>query len=157
MLKTKDNRMIFLMALMVVTIFMFRYNFTVVNVFGSSMNPTYENGQYLLAVNHVKTINRYDVVTFANENTQHSAYIKRVIGLPGETIQITTDGILINGKLCTEPTSYDTMKEYGIAADVIALGDDEYFVLGDNRNNSEDSRFIGLVKKNDISCVIANK
>lgn len=91
---------------------------------------------------------RGDVVVFkpnGNQNTHF--YIRRIIGLPGETIQIAGGKVFINGAELKADVSDDT-KEPGIAANEIVLANDEYFVLGDNRNSSEDSRSanIGNIK-----------
>ena len=127
------------------------------SVIGVSMEPGLYNGQEIL-INHLiyKFINpkRGDVVVFlpnGNQNTHY--YVKRVVGLPGETIQIRDERLYVNGVLAEEDESYDKMADAGIAENEITLGIDEYFVLGDNRNNSEDSRSgnIGPIKRDDIT------
>ncbi len=125
------------------------------SVIGDSMSPTLTNGQEILInklVYAVSSPKRGDVVVFlpnGNENTHY--YVKRVIGLPGETVQIKNGRIYING----EPygiTQYDKIYDAGIAENPITLEKDEYFVLGDNVNSSEDSRSanIGAVHVQDI-------
>lgn len=125
-----------------------------VSMVGVSMEPGIDNGQQVL-------INRYayllvkpkigDVVAFLPNGNQNSHYyIKRVVAGPGDTVQIKDGRLYINEVQVME--AYDKMAEAGIAENPIVLGTDEYFVLGDNRNNSEDSRSanIGAVKGQDI-------
>jgi signal peptidase I len=84
-----------------------------------------------------------------NASDEAALHVRRVIGLPGETIQIVNGNILINGEVYRESGDYPSITNSGIAANSITLGSSEYFVLGDNRNNSEDSRYadIGNVNK----------
>ncbi|MGX8715322.1 MAG: signal peptidase I [Lachnospiraceae bacterium] len=83
---------------------------------------------------------RFDIVVFRYQNEKDTLFIKRVIGLPGETIQIDGDDIFINGQLLEEDYGYEPILDEGRAIEPITLGDNEYFVLGDNRNDSMDSR-----------------
>lgn len=124
---------------------------------GDSMYPTLFNGQNLIASKISYIINepeRFDIVVVDDTDTNLDKYlIKRVIALPGESIQIDTEGnIYINDKLLEEKFGYEVIKDPGIAIDKITLADDEYFVLGDNRNRSLDSRSpsVGAVKRNHI-------
>ena len=94
-----------------------------------------------------------DTVPFKLPNVAGSkVYVKRIIGLPGETVQIKEGHVYINGALLENDISNEDILTKGLAGNEIILKADEYFVLGDSRNNSEDSRFasIGLVKKEDI-------
>lgn len=125
------------------------------SMIGVSMEPELENGQQVL-------INRYaylltspqvgDVITFLpNGNRNSHYYIKRVVAVPGDTVQIIGGRLYVNGVQVQE-TDFDKMADAGIAENPLTLASDEYFVIGDNRNNSEDSRSanIGPVKGKDI-------
>ena len=120
------------------------------NVVGNSMEPHLYAGQKILINRLVYQISEPkfgDVIAFQpNENSHY--YVKRVIGVPGDTLVIKNGRIFINDEELEEDESYDKIAEPGIAESELYLADGEYFVLGDNRNFSEDSRSgnIGIVK-----------
>lgn len=125
-------------------------------VIGSSMYPTLENGDNLIVEKlsyRFGDPERFDIIVFpyAQEPSKH--YIKRIIGLPGETVQIEGDNIYIDGTLLEESYGAEPMQYEGAAAEPITLGPDEYFVLGDNRNHSSDSRAedVGMIRRKNIT------
>lgn len=128
-----------------------------ISVIGVSMEPALYNGHEVLVnrfLYKMMSPGRGDVIVFLpNGNPNSHYYLKRVIGLPGEKIQILNGYVYINGELLEEDESYDIIADPGIAETEITLESDEYFVLGDNRNASEDSRSgnIGPVKKDTIT------
>lgn len=122
---------------------------------GRSMENTLHNGDNLIVEKlsyRFSDPKRFDIIVFPPTGKKEY-YIKRIIGLPGETVQIDEDGnIYINGELLEENYGKETIQNPGRAAQPITLGDDEYFVMGDNRNNSKDSRSeeVGNVKRSQI-------
>ena len=120
---------------------------------GSSMEPNYHNGD-VLKINSVAYLTsepqRYDVVAV---HTPSMDLIKRIIALPGETASIDENGkIRINGEIIEDPFAEEAIRQdmRGLAANTIILKDNEYFVMGDNRNASTDSRTIGPIQKKQI-------
>ena len=125
-------------------------------VSGSSMETTLSNGDNLIVdklTYHFKEPKRYDIIVFPYKYEENTYYIKRIIGLPGETVQVIDGYTYINGEqLAGDIYGAEVMESAGIAAEPITLGEDEYFVLGDNRNHSSDSRdpSVGILKRKDM-------
>ncbi len=128
-----------------------------VSVIGVSMSPALSRGEEVLINRFIYKLfspKRGDVIAFLpNGNTNSHYYLKRVIGLPGERVQIIGGYVYIDGEPLEEDETYDKIADPGIAETELLLGIDEYFVLGDNRNVSEDSRSgnIGPVNKKTIA------
>lgn len=125
------------------------------HVSGDSMKNTLYHGDQLIVdkiTYRFKDPVRYDIIVFPYQYEENTFYIKRIIGLPGETVQIADGEIYINGEVLRETYGREVIQDPGMAAEPIKLGEDEYFVLGDNRNASSDSRepSVGVIHKNDI-------
>lgn len=117
---------------------------TPVRVDGESMKNTLKNGDILLLYK-LGSINRLDIIVL-DEEKDNEKIIKRVIGLPGETVAIKKGKIYINDKVIDDEYAYGETSDY----DKVTLEDDEYFILGDNRLISKDSRYFGPIKENEI-------
>ena len=116
-----------------------------VEVAGNSMAPLLNSGDVVLIDQFLYALEgpeRFDVVVFEREDAKVN--IKRIIGLPGETVQITDGRIWIDGEVLQEPADQKKIALAGLAEVPVTLGEDEYFLLGDNRDSSEDSRFINV-------------
>ena len=134
-----------------------RYCVEKTKMVGSSMSGTLEDGDKilinLLSYSEEDDPERFDVIVFEKNGKEHSYYgVRRVIGLPGEKVQIMNGSVYINGEKIEEPMNVEPMVVSGLAENEIVLDDDEFFVLDDNRNNSEDSRFtsMGNVTRDEI-------
>ena len=125
-------------------------------VSGQSMETTLQDGDNLIVDKisyRFHDPSRYDIIVFPYKYEENTFYIKRIIGLPGETVQVKDGYTYINGKkLTSDIYGREVMDEPGIAEEPIKLGSDEYFVLGDNRNHSQDSRdpYVGVLKRSDL-------
>lgn len=127
-----------------------------VSTVGDSMKPILRNGDVVLVnriVYNASRPKRGDIIVFkpkGNENSHY--YIKRIIGLPGETVEIIENHVYINGEKLKEDYKTTDINDVGIVSEKMQLASDEYFVLGDDRENSEDSRNadVGNVKRSYI-------
>jgi signal peptidase I len=147
---------LYLIVIVVLTFLMIRYVGQRTRVDGSSMENTLTNGDNLIVDKisyRFHEPERFDIIVFPYQYKEDTYFIKRIIGMPGETVQITDKGeILINGEELVESYGREVIKDPGLASDPITLGEDEYFVMGDNRNYSKDSRFpdVGNIRRADI-------
>ena len=122
---------------------------------GDSMEPTLSTEDNLIVDKisyRFHEPERYDIIVFPFLGKEETFYIKRIIGLPGETVEIIENGIFIDGERIEEEYETSEISDVGIAAEKIELGENEYFVLGDDRENSVDSRSedVGNVERKDI-------
>ncbi len=125
---------------------------------GASMEPTLSDEDNLIVDKITYRFHdpeRFDIIVFPYKFKEKTYFIKRIIGLPGETVQIDAEGnIYIDGEILKESYGREVISadHIGLAGEPITLGEDEYFVMGDNRNNSTDSRVaqVGNIKRDDI-------
>lgn len=118
---------------------------TPIMVSGESMVPTLEGGELMLLKKYDTDYERFDIVV-VNKNVEGDNLIKRVIGLPGETIRYKNSHLYINDKIVEDIYAYGDTNNF----QEITLGDDEYFLMGDNREISLDSRALGVIKTEEI-------
>ena len=124
-------------------------------VSGDSMENALQDGDNLIVDKisyRFREPERFEIIVFPYRYAENTYYIKRIIGLPEETVQIIDGYVYIDGERLEENYGLECMESAGIAADPIVLGKDEYFVLGDNRNNSSDSRVssVGVLKREEL-------
>ena len=125
-------------------------------VSGHSMETTLSNGDNLIVDKlsyRFRDPKRFDIIVFPFKYEENTYYIKRIIGLPGETVQVVDGCAYIDGELLeSDIYGAELMEDSGIAGELLTLKEDEYFVLGDNRNHSSDSRdpSVGILTREDL-------
>lgn len=157
-LREMIGTLVYLLIVLCMVLFVVRYVGQRTEVWGASMESTLNDGDNLIVdkiTYRFKDPQRFDIIVFPFQYEENTFYIKRIIGLPGETVQIDLDGtIYIDGETLEENYGREIIKpeNVGIAIKPIVLGEDEYFVMGDNRNNSSDSRteVVGNIHRDDI-------
>ena len=132
-------------VIIIVVILIRTFLITPVRVSGISMYPTFTGNEVLL-LNKVRTVHRLDIVVIEYNDERQ---IKRVIGMPGDTIEVRDREILINGLTLVDEFGVELYDSF----DPITLGDNQYFVMGDNRDESKDSRYYGPIYRNEIEGV----
>lgn len=118
------------------------------NVEGSSMEPLFSDGDKIFVLRHGE-IQRGKII-IALDSTSRKYIIKRCIGLPGDRVKVEGDTLYINNKKVDEPYVKGVTNDF----EEVKVGNNEYFVMGDNREKSKDSRVIGCIKKKDIYGVV---
>lgn len=117
---------------------------------GDSMKPDLHSKDYVFYMKHPKEYKREQIVLIDKEG-ENKTYIKRIIGVPGDKIQITQDGKVIRNDIMLDSSEYSGLTEPGnVLKYPLYLSEGEYFVLGDNRENSKDSRTFGVVKEKEL-------
>lgn len=132
-------------VLIIIAVILIRtFIITPVRVDGASMDQTLEDGQILLLYK-LANVDYGDIVVL-DEEKEGEIIIKRIIGMPGDTVSIRDNTVYVNGEEVEEDYAYGETSDY----EEITLDDDEYFILGDNRPISKDSRYFGPVKEDEI-------
>ena len=139
---------VYLLIVLLITYLFVQYVGQRTEVVGSSMENTLQDGDNLLVDKlsyRFSEPERFDIIVFPYQYEKNTYYIKRIIGMPGETVRIDEEGkIWIDGILLEESYGREIIQDPGRADSEITLSEEEYFVMGDNRNNSTDSRSVNV-------------
>jgi signal peptidase I len=118
-----------------------------VRVDGTAMMPTFNDGDRILTDENIGELKRGDVITFLYPKDTSKVYLKRVVGLPGETVEIRGGLVYINGQVLDEPYIGEAYNKQKQTFPPLVVAENNYFVMGDNRDNSSDSRYWGAVPR----------
>lgn len=155
-LKEVLSTSIYLLVVLCLTYLVIHFVGQRTQVVGSSMENTLSNNDNLIVdklTYRFREPKRFDIVVFPFQYAEDTYYIKRIIGMPGETVYIDGEGsIYIDGQILDENYGREIIEDAGRAYEPVTLGENEYFVMGDNRNNSSDSRdpVVGNISRDDI-------
>lgn len=139
-------------VIVIVVVLIRTFIVTPVQVDGPSMKPTLQNKELLLLSKYKKNYQRFDIVVFKFND---SKLVKRIIGLPGDTLEYKNSQLYINGTLVEESFEHAITEDFKLSSiGYQTIPDNMYFVVGDNRINSLDSRYIGLISKNQIEGIV---
>lgn len=147
---------LYLLVVLLVTYLVITFIGQRTRVSGESMTPTLQENDNLIVdkiTYRFKEPERFDIIVFPYRYEKGTYYIKRIIGMPGETISIDEQGnIIIDGEILEESYGKEVIRYQGRAAKPVTLGENEYFVMGDNRNGSSDSREedVGNIARDEI-------
>lgn len=146
---------VFLLIIIGVTYLIITYVGQRTKVSGQSMETTLHDGDNLIVDKisyRFREPERFEIIVFPYQHKENTYYIKRIIGLPGETVQVMEGRVYIDGEPLDEHYGNELMENAGLAEEPVTLGEDEYFVLGDNRNHSSDSRepSVGILHREDL-------
>lgn len=150
-MKNRIKNIMSYVVIILIALLIKQYVFSPIRVNGSSMVPTLKDGDIMILNEigyHLNGVKRFDIVVIKTDNDR---IIKRVIGLPGDTVEYLDNKLFINGEIVPEDFTHDITHNFKleeINESVIPQG--YYFVVGDNRGNSKDSRIIGLVSSKQI-------
>ncbi|GKV55894.1 signal peptidase I [Sporosarcina sp. NCCP-2222] len=154
--ETKSEIMSWVKSLAIAFVIVFvvrQFLFAPVVVSGQSMEPTFESNNRVV-ISKIHKLDHFDLVVFHAPGTKED-YIKRVIGLPGDTVEMKDDQLFINGKAYDEPYIEENkekiFKDQKLTEDFeVTVPEGQLFVLGDNRRNSTDSRIIGCIEESSV-------
>ena len=159
--KSKTPWITIIVSSAIVIVFMiFNFNVTLTRIDGHSMDPTLHTGQIVLVKRHEK-VKRFDVATFTERITDDGdakQIVKRIIGMPGDVITVINGDLYINDKRYDEPyLKSELIKTYKKSSYTITVPKNHYFVLGDNRDVSKDSRSVGCFEARALDGVVILK